>query len=131
MSQLLFSGKRVLWMDPSGPPRQFDSHGVLHCCADLNLALTNICDEHADDGFACPDLLLAYSPTFDEYGLIVHDGGASTVLIANCPWCGAKLPESQRDRWFEELEAAGFDDPLAQDIPEKYRAADWRLKKDG
>jgi hypothetical protein len=129
MSQMLFPGKRLLWMDPAGLPKLFDPQTGPHCCADMNLALKNICEEHAGDPFACPDMLVAYSHTFDEYGLIVHDGGASTVAISHCPWCGSALPASQRDRWFEELAALGFDDPLAQDIPEQYRSAAWRLKE--
>jgi hypothetical protein len=45
---------------------------------------------------------MCYHPTFDEYGIIVHDGGPSFVVIAYCPWCGVGLPESKRDRWFTE-----------------------------
>ncbi|WP_404900450.1 hypothetical protein PV791_04820 [Priestia filamentosa] len=25
------------------------------------------------------------------YGLIVHDGGSSTIEMSFCPWCGKKL----------------------------------------
>jgi hypothetical protein len=25
------------------------------------------------------------------YGLIVHDGGSSTIQIYFCPWCGERL----------------------------------------
>ena len=122
MSRGLFPGRRVLWMDPAGvePPPPARS-----CCSEMAEALVNRCETHGDDRFACPDMLVAYSPTFAEYGLIVHDGGASTVLIDHCPWCGLKLPASRRDEWFEALEALGFADPLAQDIPERYRSAAW------
>ena len=47
------------------------------------------------------------------------------MSIAFCPWCGAKLPESLRERWFAELQALGFDDPSEQDIPERYRGDAW------
>jgi hypothetical protein len=47
------------------------------------------CDRHPDR-FDCPDCLVSYS-TGGEYGLIIHDGGSSTIRIAFCPWCGAKL----------------------------------------
>jgi hypothetical protein len=40
--------------------------------------------------------LVAYSSKLDEYLLIVHDGGQSGVHIQYCPWCGVRLPESQR-----------------------------------
>lgn len=129
MSQLLYPARRMLWMDPGGSTGSFAGHGVNHCCDDMTKALTNTCEDHRDDAFECADMLVAYSPAFDEYGLIVHDGGASSVIIGHCPWCGSKLPESQRDRWFDELEALGFDDPLAGDIPGEYRSAAWRLSK--
>lgn len=126
MSQLLFPGRRMMWMDPAGVPASFAPGGAKFCCAEMTMALTNVCDQHQDDPFACPDMLVAYSPAFDEYGLIIHDGGPSFVTIGHCPWCGTKLPESQRDRWFDELEAQGFDDPLSGDIPEAYKSAAWR-----
>jgi hypothetical protein len=52
---------------------------------------------------------VAYSLVFDEYGIVVHDGGKSYVRIDFCPWCGTRLPESKRDQWFEALEAMGID----------------------
>jgi hypothetical protein len=69
-------------------------------------------------------MLLAYSPKFDEYGMIIHDGGSSTVQILFCPWCGTKLPDSKRDRWFDELEAQGID-PTSSSIPEVYQTDKW------
>ena len=52
----------------------------------------------------CPDALVAYVPKSEEYGLLIHDGGTSSATIAFCPWRGALLPESKRDRWFDTLE---------------------------
>ena len=79
-----------------------------HCCEDMRREVERVCVEHPDR-LDCPDCLLHYSSRFREYGLIVHDGGSSSVGIRFCPWCGARLPESLRDRWFEELEALGID----------------------
>ena len=31
------------------------------------------------------------------YGLIIHDGGESFILIQFCPWCGKKLSHDRRD----------------------------------
>jgi hypothetical protein len=73
----------------------------------------------------CPDALISYSETFREYGLFIHDGGSSSQMISFCPWCGASLPDSLRDRWFEELAALGFDDPWVQEIPEAFRTDAW------
>jgi hypothetical protein len=82
------------------------------------------CAQHASPS-DCPDAFVSYSPKFNEYGLIVHDGGTSSVTISFCPWCGSTLPQSLRERWFEELEALGFDDPATQSIPEHYKSGDW------
>ena len=83
-----------------------------------------MCDEHTNP-YECPDYVIAYSPEFDEYGLIVHDGGSSSYLIRFCPFCGNKLPESKRDMWFENLEKLGFDDPYSQKIPSEYETDRW------
>jgi hypothetical protein len=55
------------------------------------------CDTHPDR-FDCPDCLLLYVPGQNEYGIIVHDGGSSCVTIRFCPFCGTKLPESERGK---------------------------------
>ena len=93
-------------------------------CIHIAYRVTQKCDDH-DDPLDCPDTLIAYWPKFDEYGLVVHDGTRSVVVIEHCPWCGVKLAESKRNRWFEELADRGFDDPLNQDIPEEYRSDAW------
>jgi hypothetical protein len=95
-----------------------------HCCEDMTNQINHRCDEHPDP-FDCPDSLIYYSDKFEEYGVIVHDGGSSFIHIMYCPWCGSHLPESKRDRWFEELEALGFDDPSEQEIPSKYKTGEW------
>jgi hypothetical protein len=59
-------------------------------------AVQSACAEHPSR-FDCPDAIVDYQARFDEYGLIVHDGGTSVVTIGYCPWCGARLPESKRD----------------------------------
>ena len=48
------------------------------------------CDIHKDI-YECPDVLISYSEYNDEYGIIVHDGGSSSIAINYCPWCGSKL----------------------------------------
>ena len=128
MAQALYPERRVLWMDPDGVPGSFadPTDEESHCCRTMRVALVNHCDEHADDPFACPDMLIAYSDTFDEYGLIIHDGGPSYLVISACPFCGVRLPESRRDEWFDRLEAMGIDDPLSDDIPEPFRSGAWR-----
>jgi hypothetical protein len=85
----------------------------------------------SDDGgqAGSVDVLVAYSAVFDEYGIVVHDGGNSYARIDFCPWCGSRLPESKRDQWFEALEATGVD-PLtdADAVPPAFRSDEWRKK---
>ena len=91
------------------------------------------CDQHPDP-FECNDYLVAYSPVFDEYGLVLHDMHA-TAEIAYCPWCGAKLPKGRRREYFRLLEELGFgaaigrdnDLPIEQqpDIPTEFKSDLW------
>ena len=60
------------------------------CCESMQAALEMNCDTH-DEPFECPDSLIAYNEAFDQFGLIVHDGGRNVILIKHCPWCGTKL----------------------------------------
>ncbi len=81
--------------------------------------------EHHSDRWECPDALISYTGEFDEYGIIVHDGGSSCIAMSFCPWCGSKLPDSKRDLWFETLAQLGFGDPLTMDIPKEFTDDRW------
>lgn len=97
----------------------------MHCCQDMNRHTGRMCDEH-DDPYECPDYVIVYSSRFDEYGLVIHDGGCSSYTISYCPFCGEKLPASKRDRWFMELLELGYEDPLFDEaIPMKYKTDQW------
>lgn len=85
--------------------------------------LSHECDRRSDI-YECPDCLIEYFDKFDEYGIIVHDGGSSFLCIQYCPWCGHRLPESKRDRWFEEIRRRGFE-PDSDDLPEQFRSDAW------
>ena len=90
----------------------------------MERAIVLNCDRHKDV-YECPDVLVSYIPKFDEYGLIIHDGGSPSLEISFCPWCGLRLPDSKRDAWFDKLEALGFDDPSEQRIPEEFNTDAW------
>lgn len=123
MSQGLFRKFRVLWMPLEAEwaaPRQT----APICCQEMRSAVTFTCDQHSSP-FDCADAVLVYNHVFDEYGLIIHDGGLSYLLIAHCPWCGAVLPESQRDRWFDETDKLSGEDGDA--LPTRYLNDTWRM----
>lgn len=99
-----------------------------HCCEQMTKQLNSKCSEHPD-AFDCADNVIYYSPNFDEYGLIIHDGGSSYIAIKHCPWCGVSLPKSKRDLWFDKLVALGYDNPWTQDIPKEFLSNEWFEKK--
>ena len=123
MASAFFRNRRVLWMpfEVDWSPEQAIR---AHCCPAMASALLFQCDQHADP-FECGDSLVVYNAVFDEYGLIVHDGGTTYVLLDSCPWCGLKLPQSQRDQWFDEIKA--LDLPADMRPPSHYLSDDWRL----
>ena len=93
-----------MWYDPYG---EYDTSEV-SCCKDLAKTLSNTRpDQHANEN---PTLTIGYSPFFREFGLVLRDAIIEQlVLITYCPFCGSKLPEPQRERWFSELEDLGYD----------------------
>lgn len=97
---------------------------IIHCCQALTEQLSYQCPEHTEP-VDCPDHLIVYSRQFDEYGILIHDGGSSYCVIQYCPWCGTRFPESKREAWFHQLEQLGFDDPCVQEIPEAFKTDEW------
>lgn len=96
----------------------------MHCCQTMRDQVKLSSECHSTDSLYS-DALVAYTPRFDEYGLVIHDGGSSVLLIAFCPWCGANLPSSRRHEWFDQVEALGITDLDTSDLPEKYRSDAW------
>lgn len=110
--------------------REFGPRTTPHCCEDMTSQVARDCDT-CEDRYACPDCLIHHASAFDEYGLLIKDGGASYILLRHCPWCGADLPESRREECFERLEELGFDDPCEEDVPEEFRDDRWIRGKAG
>lgn len=75
------------------------------------------------------DNIIYYSSQFDEYGIVIHDGGNSFIIFNYCPWCGKKLPASKRDLWFEEIEALGIEFPLISKVPNEFETDEWWKKR--
>ncbi|KQM37564.1 hypothetical protein ASE59_13815 [Sphingomonas sp. Leaf10] len=63
-----------------------------------------------------------YDSRFDEYWIVA---GSARQCLFYCPWCGEKLPPSQRNAWFEKVETLGFD-PWGDTLPEAFRSEAWR-----
>jgi hypothetical protein len=75
-------------------------------------------DRHPQNDWAS----VRHDSRFDEYWL---PAGGACQLLFYCPWCGERLPPSQRDGWFDALEALGVE-PAAGPVPEAYRSGAWR-----
>jgi len=95
-----------------------------YCCESMKFFINQKCDEHKNI-YDCSDIIFVYNEKFDEYGIVIHDAGNSYIVINYCPLCGAKLPPSKRDLWFDELEKIGINSPLEEEIPEKFKTAEW------
>ena len=101
----------------------------LYCCDKMEEKVSYKCIQHTNI-FDCPDNLIYYTETFNEYGIIIHNGGQSYICIEYCPWCGTKLPESKRMEWFDKLRNMGYESPLFDDsIPEEFKTKAWRENK--
>lgn len=61
-----------------------------HCCEDMAYHASFNCEIH-NDPYNCPDKIIIYDEESNEYGLVIHDGGSSSIEIHFCPWCGSKL----------------------------------------
>lgn len=80
------------------------------------------CDQMAQQ---VADKVVRFDERYVQYDLTVRDDGEVLQQIDFCPWCATRLPESLREKWFDELEAMGID-PMRDPIPEPYQSSEWR-----
>lgn len=88
----------------------------MHCCKEMESYLLS------------NEVAVRYISKFREYGITVLDGGSSFITIHYCPWCGGKLPDSLREKWFEKLDELGLE-PESSNIPNKYLSDKWWSEK--
>ncbi|WP_157888805.1 DUF6980 family protein [Alteromonas abrolhosensis] len=81
------------------------------CCTDMEDAIKDA--EHP----------IYYSGVYQEYGLRLNSGYEYSIM-KYCNWCGAELPSSRREQWFDSLEKQGID-PWENDIPIHYLSSSW------
>ena len=82
------------------------------CCSEMEM--------HAN----ASDVPVIYNAKFREYGIHVLNGGSIVQLIAFCPWCGNKLPDSLRDSWFQRLDELKLE-PFDPAIPVEMKSDAW------
>jgi hypothetical protein len=56
------------------------------------LAIARDLPDPVDD----PDSLIGYFRSTGDYGIRIHDGGSSMIVIDFCPWCRARLRPKDR-----------------------------------
>ena len=101
------------------------------CCEDMCAHIYMVDQKIVLDDGDVSDKVIHYLSKFNEYGIPLNDE-VSFILVAHCPWCGKKLPNSLREQWFSELDQLGFDVPWVMDgIPNEYKSWDWwKMKKE-
>ena len=82
-------------MTGNNPQRKVPSPVRSYCCETMEWQVAQTCDMHPDP-FDCADNLVYHDARRDRYGLIIHDGGASFVIIKFCPWCGQRLNATEQ-----------------------------------
>jgi hypothetical protein len=61
-----------------------------YCCTDMAYQLVEDSKPLAEDEINY-DAVMRYCKSHKEFGIPIHDGGASYISINYCPWCGTKL----------------------------------------
>lgn len=91
-----------------------------HCCDGMR---THVQATSEPAALVAADRAVLYDVVFDEYSL-AGGGRQGAEVLAYCPFCGADLPASKRDRWFGELARRGLDpdDPALDD---RFRSDAW------
>ena len=97
------------------------------------------------DKFCCETLVLnlkekrtyiGYNEVFREIYLNRSDTRSVITVIFFCPWCGSKLPNSLRDKFFDTLEKEyNIETDIGEykerkDIPAEFKGGEWWKKRD-
>lgn len=96
-----------------------------YCCDYMNIFIND------------PRVPIKYIPRLREYYIPSIEFGAETRVIQvvyHCPWCGAKLPESVRDQYFDILESEYHlelnpDMHEQEGFPEEFKTDEWWKKR--
>ena len=84
----------------------------------------DLCCEQMRHAIESEEVPILYIPKYREFGIRILDGGTSYIVLEFCPRCGAKLPKSLRDAWFDALEQRGID-PTGSNIPPEFTDERW------
>jgi hypothetical protein len=65
--------------------------GGRHCCTKMTFYLTY--DKPTKQ--INPDAIIRFWKKTKTYGIPVHDGGSSIIVVEYCPWCGTRLTKKK------------------------------------
>jgi len=92
-----------------------------HCCMTMHYGLLS------------DKKILDYSQRYREYGINIPNS-TTTMAIDYCMFCGKKLPESLRIKWFNILEQEyGLERPASGDrnkVPAEFLTNEWWKKRE-
>ncbi|WP_407670663.1 DUF6980 family protein [Nocardia suismassiliense] len=83
--------------------------------------------EGMDAWTANDSIPIGYNPKFGEFYVEVPDSD-SYIALNYCPWCGARLPPSLRDQWFDRIFDLGLDGPEDPGVPDDMKSDAWWTK---
>ncbi len=63
-----------------------------HCCQEMESRISESFDEAGEIKYDAVDVVINKWKN-GTYGIPIHDGGTSMIVINFCPWCGKKLFE--------------------------------------
>lgn len=74
---------------------------------------------------------VSYDERFDTYEIQVGGDRSGRILqtLFFCLSCGAPMPKSRREEWFDEIEKLGID-PFGDAVPEEHQSDAWRRAND-
>jgi len=65
----------------------------VYCCEAMKEQMNWSCEIHTEP-FDCADSIIYYSESLKAFGLLIHDGGSSSLKISFCPFCGTSLQKN-------------------------------------
>jgi hypothetical protein len=105
-----------------------------HCCPEMTAQVNTTSILGASPMEGSTDQRIYWSAVFNEYGLLCQPS-PEILRISHCPFCGVRLPASDRDAWFAALERLGWStwgDPIpAFMLKSGWRAAQQAVQRDG
>ena len=67
------------------------------CCTMMKYNVENSFDEQGEIKYDDVDVIINFWKKKSTYGIPIHDGGTSMIVIHYCPWCGVKLPDPDNE----------------------------------